>query len=370
MSGSGSRTWKSGISTGACAAAAARAAARLLFTGEASDRETVVNPDGLAISVPLAGTRKEPGLAEATVIKDGGDDPDVTHGLPVQAEVRPSGPGVVIRGGTGVGRVTRPGLAVPVGEAAINPVPRRMIAEAVAEFLPTGGGVEVTISVPGGEEVAGRTANARLGIVGGISILGTSGLVRPMSEEAYRDSLVPQVTVAAAAGHRTLVLTPGRMGLRGAARHGLPETAVAEMGNFVGFMLDTCAEHGITSVLLWGYHGKIAKVAAGVFNTHSRVADARLETLAAYAGAAGAPAELVRAVLGANTAEEAAGLLVGGGFRAVFAILAERASYRAAQYVRGRLRVGTVLLTLAGEIIGMDQGGAAVLEELGWQPSK
>ncbi|HUW63470.1 MAG TPA: cobalt-precorrin-5B (C(1))-methyltransferase CbiD [Spirochaetia bacterium] len=360
------RTWKTGISTGSCAAGAARAAARLLFTGEDSTVETVVNPAGVEIRVPVAETHCEAGLARALVIKDGGDDPDVTHGLEIVAEVRPAPAGVVIRGGTGVGTVTRPGLAVAVGESAINPVPRQMIITAVEAVCPPGCGVEVTISVPRAAEVAHRTANPRLGIVGGISILGTSGIVRPMSEEAYRDSLVPQVTMALAAGHRNLVLTPGRMGLTLAARYGLPGAAVAEMGNFVGFMLERCVEHGVAGILLWGYHGKIAKVAAGVFHTHSRVADARLETLAAYAGAAGAPPALLGAVLAANTAEEAAGLLAGEGFAAVFTTLAERASFRAAQYVQGRLRVGTVLLTLAGEIIGLDRVGQAMLEELGW----
>jgi cobalt-precorrin-5B (C1)-methyltransferase len=365
--GSGkSRNWKTGITTGACAAAAARAAARALFTGECASAETVVNPAGVEIRVPVAGTRLEDGLAVAWVIKDAGDDPDVTHGLEIVATVRPAPEGVVIRGGTGVGTVTRPGLSVPVGGSAINPVPRRMIGDALGDFLAFGTGIEVTVSVPRGEEVAGRTANPRLGITGGISILGTSGIVRPMSEEAYRDSLVPQVTVARAAGHRTLVLTPGRMGLTVAARYGLPATATAEMGNFVGFMLETCVEHGVEGVLLWGHHGKIAKVAAGVFHTHSRVADARLETLAAYAGAAGAPAALLGAVLAANTAEEAASLLAGAGFGPVFATLARRASERAAAYVEGRLAVGTVLLTLAGVIIGMDRAGQAMLEELGW----
>lgn len=360
------RTWKNGISTGSCAAAAAKAAARLLFTGVESHMETVVNPEGLEIRVPVAGSNCEPGLASAFVIKDGGDDPDVTHGLEIVAEVRQAPTGVVIRGGIGVGKVTKPGLSIAVGESAINPVPRRMIMSAVAEFVPPGGGLAVTISVPRGGEVAHRTANGRLGIVGGISILGTSGIVRPMSEEAYRNSLVPQLTVAKAAGHNTVVLTPGRMGLRCADRYGLPATAVAEMGNFVGFMLEACVEHGVTDILLWGYQGKLAKIAAGIFNTHSRVADARLETLTAYAAAAGAPSALLKAVLGSNTAQEAAEFLVEAGFATVFSTLADRASFRASQYVQERLRVGTVLLDLSGEIIGMDKIGQTMLEELGW----
>ncbi|MGB9802405.1 cobalt-precorrin-5B (C(1))-methyltransferase CbiD, partial [Desulfofundulus sp.] len=246
---------RNGITTGACAAAAARAATELLFHGRKPARVVLVNPAGQALTVPIHLVEEIRGGTRAVVIKDGGDDPDVTHGLPIVVEARPAPVGTILRGGDGIGRVTKPGLAVAVGEPAINPIPRQMIKEAVVSILPPEQGVELIISVPGGELVAKRTLNPRLGIVGGISILGTTGIVRPMSEEAFKDSLLPLLDIARAAGYDQVVLTPGRLGARIAVEKcGFPLDAVVEMSNFVGFMLESCAEKGFSSVLLWGHH--------------------------------------------------------------------------------------------------------------------
>ena len=358
---------REGFTTGTAAAAAARAAALLLLQGERSKVIRIHNPDGLPIDVPVARLEEKNGAVTAVVIKDGGDDPDVTHGLEIIATVRACGEGVTIAGGPGVGRVTRQGLSVPAGEAAINPVPLRMIGDAVAGLVPVGGGLAILISVPRGEEVATRTLNPRLGIVGGISILGTTGIVRPMSEEAFKNSLIPLVDMAAAAGYSSLMLTPGRLGARFAVqKYGFPTEAVLEMSNFVGFMLDVCADRAIKNVLLWGHHGKIVKVAAGIFHTHSRIADGRRETIAAYAASLGAPPEVARAILQANTAEEALTILQNLGLAGVFDTLAARASQRAEEYTRGRLRVGTVLLGLDGSIVGIDDYARTIGRELGW----
>jgi len=359
---------RSGISTGASAAVAARAAALLLFHGESRERVVIENPLGQSIEAPVAGLVKNGGSARAVVIKDGGDDPDVTHGLEIVVEASCAAEGISIRGGPGVGVVTRPGLQVAVGEPAINPVPRKMIAGAVADLIPPGKGLVLVVSVPRGEEVASRTLNPRLGIVGGISILGTTGIVRPMSEEAFKKSLEPLVDMAVAAGHRKVVLTPGRMGVRLAVeKHGFPADAVVEMSNFVGYMLDVCADRGLEAVLLWGHHGKLVKIAAGIFHTHSRVADGRLETIAAHAGAAGAPAGLIEKILASPTAEEALGLLLENGLGAVLETIAARASARAEEYTRGRLKAGTVLLGLNGSILGFDGTALAIGREMGWQ---
>ncbi|MCL6638665.1 MAG: cobalt-precorrin-5B (C(1))-methyltransferase CbiD [Firmicutes bacterium] len=359
---------REGFTTGAAAAAAARAAALLLLRGERCGTVRVHNPDGLPIDIPVARVEKSGNKAVATVVKDGGDDPDATHGLEIVAAVCPSRGGLTLAGGTGVGTVTRPGLAIPPGEPAINPVPRRMITDAVAGLLAPGEGLSVTISVPRGAEVASRTLNPRLGITGGISILGTTGIVRPMSEEAFKNSLIPLVDLAVAAGFRKLVLTPGRLGIRFAVQqYGFPSDAVVEMSNFTGFMLEVCADRGIHSVLLWGHHGKIVKVAAGIFHTHSRVADGRREVIAAYAASAGATAEIVRSVLRANTAEEALEILKKNGLAEVYNLLAARASERAAEYTRGRLKVGTVLLGLDGSIVGLDETAVVIGRELGWK---
>jgi cobalt-precorrin-5B (C1)-methyltransferase len=196
--------------------------------------------------------------------------------------------------------------------------------------------------------------NQRLGIVGGISIIGTTGIVEPMSEEAFKASLAPQIDVALAEGHEEVILTPGRIGERNARERGIPEDAIVEMSNFVGFMLKECARKGVDRVLLLGHVGKLAKVAAGVFHTHSKVADARLETIAAHAALMGGGREVVEKILRANTTEEAVALLRERGLEDVFDAIAAKASSRAMEYVGGAMTVGTVLLTMEGEILGRD----------------
>lgn len=363
-----SKKMRSGITTGASAAAAAKAAAMALFFGRQPERVTVSNPDGKEIKVPISRYIEYPGGRGAVVIKDGGDDPDVTHGLEIIAAVTAAEQGLInIRGGEGVGTVTRPGLQVPVGDPAINPVPRWMIETAVTAVLPAGYGCTVTISVPGGEKAAERTLNPRMGIVGGISILGTTGIVRPMSEEAFKDSLAPQVDLALASGYQTVVLTPGRMGYRWAVEQGLPEKAVAEMSNFVGFMLDCCVEKGIKKVLLWGHHGKLVKVAAGVFHTHSRVADARGETVAALAASLGAGPKTVQSIMACNTTEAMTEILKAQDLLEVLDLAADRASARATEYVRGKLVVGTALLSMEGRVVAADQQAKKMGSELGWR---
>lgn len=357
---------RTGITTGASAAAAARAALLKLYKGVESENVTICNPQGISISVPIARLEDTDGGVRAVVIKDGGDDPDVTHGLEIIADVQPSPSGIVIKGGPGVGTVTRPGLSVAVGEPAINPVPREMIMSAVSPLVLPGQGISVIISVPGGEEVARRTLNPRLGIVGGISILGTSGIVRPMSEEAFKDSLVPLIDMALAHGHKRVVLTPGRLGSRKAVEgYGFPEHAVLEMSNFVGFMLEQCADRGITDVILWGHHGKLVKVAAGIFHTHSRLADGRRETLAAHAALLGASQELVGVILEATTLESVVGVLQQHGLGDIFHHLARRASTRAEEFVHHRLRVGTVMLAMDGRVLGIDDSARDIGREIG-----
>ena len=360
---------QTGITTGASAAAAAKAAVLLLFSNQTVNQVTIHNRTGQPITVPITALTSIPGGARAVVIKDGGDDPDVTHGLPIEVEILtcPSET-VSIQGGRGVGTVTRPGLQVPVGEAAINPVPRQMILEAIVEVLPPGSGVIATINVPGGEQVAARTLNPRLGIIGGISILGTTGIVKPMSEEAFKDSLVPLVDMALALGHRRLALCPGNIGVRFAVeRFSITREAVIETSNFIGFMLEACADRGVEEVLLLGHHGKLIKVAAGIFHTHNRVADARMETLAAHAAMAGATAPVVSAIMACRTAEEALTTLRQQNLTHIYNTIAASASTKAANYTGGRVKAGTVLLSYDGSILGLDQNARAIGGVLGWK---
>lgn len=374
-----------------CAAAAAKAAAILLCGGDPGEAVDVRTPAGVDIRIPLAFREGGEGWACCGVVKDGGDDPDATHGLLVLARVsrdldgsaeaeldgKPDGAGgthggVVIKGGKGVGVVTRPGLAVPVGEPAINPGPRTAITEAVRGVLPPGMRVVVEISVPEGERVAGRTFNPKLGIIGGISILGTSGIVEPMSEEAFKRALEPQLGVARAAGYDIVALVPGRRGERAAVeRFGFPPLAVVQMSNFVGFMLGAAARAGFKGIILLGHHGKLVKVAAGVFNTHSQVADARLEVIAAHAAAMGAPSAVVREILASNTAEDTLAVLEQNGLLEVMHRLAGRVSQRAMEYLKryepagADMAVGTVLLSLEGHVLGADEAATSLARSLG-----
>lgn len=359
---------RSGVTTGASAAAAALAAGLLLFEKKTVGQVEVMNPEGIAISVPVAVTEYIPGGARAIVIKNGGDDADVTHGMKVIAEVfaRTGQNDVTIEAGTGIGIVTKPGLKIAPGEPAINPIPRRMITDAIKSVLPSNLGATVRISIPGGKDAAEKTLNPRLGIVGGLSVLGTTGIVKPMSEEALKESLIPMIEVAVAGGYGHVVLTPGRTGAKAAVdRYAFPETAVCEMRNYVGYMLDVCVSKGIKGVLLWGHLSKLVKVAAGIFNTHSRLADGRKETIAAYAAKIGASPSLVGVILDSVTVDGIVPLLIEHGLTKVFKILAQKASERATEHVSGRLKVGTAMLNSKGYVLGMDENALFIGGQLG-----
>ena len=257
-------------------------------------------------------------------------------------------------------------------EPAINPGPRKLILNVAAEF--NVGGLEVEISIPAGVELAKRTLNPVLGVEGGLSIIGTTGVLRPMSEEAFKNSLVPQIDVAKAAGFDTLVFVPGKIGESIAKQLGFDDGAIIQTSNFIGFMLEAAADKNVARVILCGHLGKLAKVAAGVFHTHNRVADARLETLAAYCAAEGLPAREVQKILDANTTEDAAQIIAANHFERVYKKIAARASLRAERYVFGKLTVATILVDYAGNILGSDAENllhaATKLSATSGQPAK
>lgn len=357
-----------GITTGASAAAAAQAAVVMMFRHEEISHAKVINPRGQEIVVPVKSVTVNQDWVTATVVKDGGDDPDVTHGLDITTTVSRSEGGIEITGGPGVGVVTKPGLQVPVGEAAINPVPRQMIMEAVKDYIPIGHGVKIEVSVPGGAEAARKTLNPKLGIEGGISILGTTGIVEPMSEDAFKRSLVPQIEMAKAYGYFSVCLTPGRLGEKWAsAQLGIPAEATVQMSNFVGYMLNACVELKIKNVILIGHHSKLTKVAAGCFHTHNKVSDARLETLAALAGLLGATPGLIKEVLDANTSEEALKILRDNGMNEVLNLVAARAAKRAMEHVFGELKVGVVLFDMGGNVLATDENAVEIGREMNWR---
>jgi cobalt-precorrin-5B (C1)-methyltransferase len=271
---------RNGITTGLCAAAAAKAAAMTLAAGAAPPVVEVTLPSGRTIGVPILYARLAGAAGVAAVRKDAGDDPDCTHGLEIVATVAWSeDQGVSLTAGEGVGLVTRPGLQVPPGEPAINPVPRRMIAAAVGQV--TERGVRVEIAIPGGREIARRTFNPRLGIEGGLSILGTTGIVRPYCRKALHDALKCGLDVAAACGVRAPALVPGNIGAKAARTlFSLRDEQLVEVGNAWGFLLDLLPSYTFAAVMLLGHPGKLAKLAQGQWDTHSSRSDRAIEAVA------------------------------------------------------------------------------------------
>jgi cobalt-precorrin-5B (C1)-methyltransferase len=349
---------REGFTTGTAAAAAAHAACLVLLDRDWPDTVPVRLPIPRVLDVRVNTLEWTGAEASAGVVKDAGDDPDVTHGAEVFATVRrvPE-PGIHLRGGTGVGTVTRPGLELPVGSPAINPVPQAMIRQAVADVLGSDRpdpGVEVTISVPNGEELARRTFNARLGIVGGISILGTTGIVRAMSTAAWRASVVQAVDVAAANGVTHVVLsTGGRTEKFGRQLYPeLPDLAFVDMGIFTGAALERAAERGVPRVSLCAMIGKLSKTAAGKMQTHVAGNQVDCAFLAAVARDLRAPAGLADAIAGANTARHVQELITAAGFTAFFPRLCELAAERCAAVGTGRLAVEVVLFDFDGHVLG------------------
>ncbi len=345
---------RSGYTTGACAAAGVKAALILLTTDEAVDGVELAALDGTPLKIPVARVEKISGGVRAEVIKFSGDDPDITNGVSVFTTVRKIlGDEIIFRAGLGVGRITKAGLQLPVGESAINPGPRRLIQNVAAEF--DVGGLEVEISIPAGVELAKKTLNPILGVEGGLSIIGSTGVLRPMSEDAFKNSLVPQIDVARAAGFDELIFVPGKIGETFAKKLGFPDGAIIQTSNFIGFMLEAAAERQVKKIILCGHLGKLVKVAAGVFHTHNRIADGRLETLAAYSAAEGLPSIEVQKILDANTTEDAAQIISANHLERVYKKIAARASLRAERYVFGKVKVATILVDYAGNVLGSDE---------------
>ncbi len=340
---------RTGFTTGTCAAAAAKAAAMVLCGRWITQEVEVGLPDGTRVRLPAAWTRGDAKAAEAAVRKDAGDDPDVTDGCTVIASVVWTvGEDLTIAAGEGVGTVTKPGLSVPPGEPAINPVPRRMIREAVREV--TDRPVRVTISIPGGNELAAKTFNPRLGVEGGLSILGTSGIVRPFSGAALRDALKCALSVAEACGVKAPVLVPGRIGEKAARRYfRLSPEQLIEVSNEWGFMLDEAAGHRFERLLVLGHPGKLAKLPEDQWDTHS----------SRSTSAVPAVTELARGLLGREVPES---LTVEGLFAALpeddrgrlAAELAVKIRKAIDARIQNRCQTAVVLVNIRSELLGSD----------------
>ena len=359
-----------GYTTGSCAAAAAKAAAWMLLTGQKKEEISLITPKGVALTLPVLDIAVEPDRVSCAIRKDSGDDPDVTNGTLIYAEVTPTAaPGIAIDGGFGVGRVTKKGLDQPVGNAAINSVPRQMIRETLEEILTLTDqkcGLNVVISVPEGEKLAKQTFNPRLGIVGGISILGTTGIVEPMSEKALVDTIRVELKQRRANGDEYVLLTPGNYGCD-FIRAGLalnPEQAV-QSSNFIGQTLDICRELGFRGALLVGHIGKLVKIGGGMMNTHSKYGDCRMEILAAHAGIAGLSPEKIGEILQCVACDDALRILRDAGcFEKTLTGLTERILFHLHHRAGEDMEVGTILFSKEYGLLAKSDNAMELIEKI------
>ena len=360
---------RQGFTTGSCAAAAAKAAAFMLLTGKEMEYMTIATPGGKEYRAALLAVERGEGFVRCAVEKDGGDDPDITTGALIFATVSYGSSDrdiVTIDGGEGVGRVTKPGLDQPVGNAAINSVPRRMIEEGVREIkelFDHTGEMNVIISVPGGEELAKKTFNENLGITGGISILGTSGIVEPMSTQAVLDTIRLSLGQKRALGETSVVIAPGNYGVDFMREHyGFDMNEVVKCSNYIGDALDMAAECGFSRVLLVGHMGKLIKLAGGIMNTHSKVADCRMELMACAALEAGMERDLILQILSCVSTDAAYEIVRNAGTEKPFMDrVMERIMGHLTKRVAGRYEIECVVFSNVYGIQGASEKWETIL---------
>ena len=364
---SGLRYW---WTTGSCAAAAAKAAAQMLFGGEEIRHVRLMTPKGIELYLDVESVTWMPDYAECAVRKYSGDDPDVTDGLLIFAKVeRCGGDQILLDGGAGVGRVTKPGLEQQIGQAAINKVPRKMITEEVSGVCREygySGGVKVLISIPEGEETAKKTFNPRLGITGGLSVLGTSGIVEPMSEKALTDTIYLEMKMLHESGSSYCYAVPGNYGIDFLTESmGIDPDLAVKCSNYVGETIDDARLLGMKGLLLIGHVGKFIKLAAGVMNTHSRQADCRMEVFASHAAMAGADTDTVKAVMDCLNTTEAVRILKGKGLlQDVMKTVMERIEFYLRQRAGEELQIGAIVFSSEEGILGQTENAARLSEKI------
>lgn len=363
----GNRKLRCGYTTGTCAAAAAEAAAHILLTGKIISEICITVPRGDTLILPVSTVSVKDGEVCCAVRKDAGDDADVTNGMEIRTAVRKIPDGFLIEGGDGVGVVTKKGLDRAVGEAAVNSVPRKMIEESLrkeSEKAGYGGGLAAVVSIPGGKEAAEKTFNPNLGIVGGLSVLGTTGIVEPMSERALVETIHAEISTHAGAGEKDLIVVPGNYGadfLRDTLKIN-PETAV-KCSNFIGETIDMGYEFRLGSMLFVGHIGKLCKLAAGIMNTHSRYADGRMEILASCALLAGADRETALGILDCVTTDAAIDVLRNtDALEGAMRVLADRIGRHLKSRACEGLRTGAIVFSKECGILCCTEGAQELLK--------
>lgn len=362
-----SKKLRQGYTTGTCAAIAAKAAIRMLL-GEKIEKEKILTPKGVFVETSIVDVVREENSVACAVQKDSGDDPDVTNGIWVYARVEISDKeGIEIVGGEGVGIVTKAGLSQRIGEAAINPVPKQMIQKEVGEVLEKKGhikGCKVTIYVPKGKEIARKTFNPRIGIVDGISILGTTGIVEPMSEKALLESIEVEMNVAKANGVKHIILTPGNYGedfIRDTLQIELSKAV--KSSNFIGETIDMAVEKGFESILLVGHVGKLIKLAAGIMNTHSHVADGRMEVFVSHAALCGVPVEVLQEMMDCITTDQVIHILQEHNFLEVtMESILKKISFHLEQRCLSEVPIGAILFSQKYGILGETSNAEELLQ--------
>ena len=365
----GSKKLRCGFTTGTCAAAASAGAARMLLSGKVIENITVITPSGNSVTVGLTDIKKENDYVSCAVQKDSGDDPDVTDKILVYSTVSYEKSGITVDGGEGVGRVTKKGLKQQIGEAAINPVPRKMIEEQLktaASDYSYDGGLKAVISVPMGIQIAKKTFNPRLGIEGGISILGTTGIVEPMSEQALIDTISVELDVRKAQNEEFIIVTTGNYGqdfLRD--NLGIAVDKCVKCSNFIGDTIDMCIEKGFKSMLLVGHIGKLSKLGCTIYNTHSRYADGRMEAFALCAALCGAEREVLENILGCITTDAALEILKKEGiFDETIKMLEKRIDRSLKLRAKGSIEIGMITFSEEYGILCKTENADNMLEKL------
>ena len=360
-----------GYTTGSCAAAASKAAAIMLLGDTVLDTVYLMTPRGIGLNLTVHEIVRGENSVSCGIVKDSGDDPDVTNGMTVYSWVEKTDVPheILIDGGEGIGRVTKPGLDQPVGNAAINSTPRRMITDElrqVCEDTGYNGGLKVIISAPAGVEIAKKTFNPRLGIVGGLSILGTTGIVEPMSDEAVVETIRTELSMRAASGKTVVLFTPGNYGADYIKNelHIDPEIAVTT-SNFIGDAFAIAAELGFGGALLVGHIGKLIKVAGGMFNTHSRYGDCRMEIFASHAGMCGASAEVVGKIMDSAMTDDMLAILDEAGLRqAVMDSIMNRMHFHLTHRPVGNMTVGAATFSNVHGILGKTENAYTLLQKI------
>ncbi|MCQ2408450.1 MAG: cobalt-precorrin-5B (C(1))-methyltransferase CbiD [Oscillospiraceae bacterium] len=362
----GTKKLRCGYTTGSCAAGAAKAAAKMLLSGETISQITLMTPAGIPLTLDILELRLTDDCASCAIRKDSGDDPDITNGILIYATVCKCESGVVIDGGEGIGTVTKPGLDQPAGNAAINSTPRRMITDALTEIAAEhgyAGGFHVIITAPEGAEIAKKTFNPRMGITGGISIIGTTGIVEPMSNAAVVDTIRAEANMRRAAGQKNLLLTVGNYSdtFLQDFRPELAERAVM-CSNFIGDALDIGVTLGFRRILLIGHIGKLVKLGAGIMNTHSSYADGRMETLIACGALAGIPRELLVQIPECVTTDAALNILYQHPkYTEMLQILTERIAYYLSARVKDQVQTGAVVFSNQHDLLLKTAGADAII---------